>query len=236
MGRTHKAPAFQFYAAEWLADENVTMMTLEEEGAYIRALAFCWREGSIPADRKRLSALLKGAPESVLAAIEPRFTFGSTNNERLVHLRLDAERAKQAEWKQKSSEAGKKSAKLRQEKKMQVEPTLKNGSTLVQPKVNSSSSSSSSKVIPPLPPSVDPSVYAAWREMRCKIPRAPFTPQAESGIIADLAKLQEYGIDPNARLRKALASSWRGVLFDNDKPSAPADPLARMRFANGRPQ
>jgi len=53
-------PAFQFYAADWLADADVTMMTLEEEGAYIRALAFCWREGSIPADEKRLSVLLKG--------------------------------------------------------------------------------------------------------------------------------------------------------------------------------
>jgi putative transposase len=42
-----KDPAFQFYAADWLADEAVSVMGLEEEGAYIRALCYCWREGSI---------------------------------------------------------------------------------------------------------------------------------------------------------------------------------------------
>lgn len=33
-----KAPAFQFYAADYLADEAVTCMTLAEEGAMIRAI------------------------------------------------------------------------------------------------------------------------------------------------------------------------------------------------------
>jgi len=54
-----KAPAFQFYAADWLADEAVSVMSLEEEGAYIRALCYCWREGSIPADEDNCLACLR---------------------------------------------------------------------------------------------------------------------------------------------------------------------------------
>jgi uncharacterized protein YdaU (DUF1376 family) len=134
-------PAFQFYAADWLADADVTMMTLEEEGAYIRALAFCWREGSIPADEKRLSVLLKGGSRDVLAAVKQRFKISPSDPQRLVHGRLDLERKKQKEWREKSSEAGKKSGKIRREKKLHNEPTLNSGSYLVEPKANSTSSS-----------------------------------------------------------------------------------------------
>ena len=134
-------PAFQFYAADWLADADVTMMTLEEEGAYIRALAFCWREGSIPADEKRLSVLLKGGSREVLAAVKQRFKISPSDSQRLVHGRLDLERKKQKEWREKSSEAGKKSGKVRREKKLSTKPTFTSGSDLVEPRTNSASSS-----------------------------------------------------------------------------------------------
>jgi len=68
-----KVPAFQFYAADYLADEHVQLMTLEEEGAYIRALAYCWREGSIPADPEALSRLLKGGSTTVVRVVQARF-------------------------------------------------------------------------------------------------------------------------------------------------------------------
>lgn len=103
-------PAFQFYADHYLADENVQLMSLEEEGAYIRLLAFCWREGSIPADEVLLSRLCKGANLDIIRVVtkcfQPMFECGS----RLVHPRLEAERKKQEEWRKKSSDGGKKSA------------------------------------------------------------------------------------------------------------------------------
>jgi len=45
-----KSPSFQFYPRDWLGSQRVQMMTLEEEGVYIRLLCFCWTHGSIPAD------------------------------------------------------------------------------------------------------------------------------------------------------------------------------------------
>ena len=101
------------------------------------------REVSLP-DEKRLSVLLKGGSREVLSSVKQRFKISPSDPQRLVHGRLDLERQKQKEWRVKSSEAGKKSGKVRREKKLNNEPTLNSGLGLVKPKVNSSSSSSSS--------------------------------------------------------------------------------------------
>jgi uncharacterized protein YdaU (DUF1376 family) len=115
------SPCFQFYAAEYLADEDVALMTLEEEGAYIRALAYCWREGSIPSDDRRLSLLLKGASTTILRVVRERFKQHPTNGDRLVHERLDQERTKQAAWREKSAKGGQKSGEIRRmDKKLDI--------------------------------------------------------------------------------------------------------------------
>lgn len=133
------SPAFQFYAAEYLADENVQLMSLEEEGCYIRLMAFCWREGSIPSDLEKLSRLCKGASTTVLGVVAQCFEVSPSSSSRLVHKRLEAERKKQAEWREKSSMGGKKGAETKRLRV--VEPTL-------QPNGYSSSSSSSSLKAP----------------------------------------------------------------------------------------
>lgn len=53
-----KDPAFLFYAADWLLSEEVTSMTLEQQGAYMRLLCFAWLHGSIPATHATLQGLL----------------------------------------------------------------------------------------------------------------------------------------------------------------------------------
>src|ERR1043165_3174469 len=143
-----KVPAFQFYAADYLADEHVQLMTLEEEGAYIRALAYCWREGSIPADPEALSRLLKGGSTTVVRVVQARFKQHPEFADRMVHPRLEEERQKQKKWRDKSAEGGKQSAAKRQKRKADsrvVQPPLQpNLDGVVEPKGNSSSSFSSS--------------------------------------------------------------------------------------------
>jgi uncharacterized protein YdaU (DUF1376 family) len=144
------SPAFQFYAAEYLADEHVQVMSLEEEGIYIRLMAYCWREGSIPSDMDKLSRLIgKGGSTSSISVVLERFNQHPTEEGRMVHSRLEKERQKQAKWREKSSEGGKKSAEARSQK-----PKNENKRRVVEPKPNqsakggdtlqSSSSSSSS--------------------------------------------------------------------------------------------
>jgi uncharacterized protein YdaU (DUF1376 family) len=120
-----RAPAFQFYAADYLADEHVQVMTLEQEGIYVRLLAYCWREGSIPADITLLSRLCKNAPADSLNQVIERFEVHPERPDRLVHPRLEAERSKQADFRSERSKSGTKGAKKRWGPKP---PNRKNGS------------------------------------------------------------------------------------------------------------
>jgi uncharacterized protein YdaU (DUF1376 family) len=108
-----KSPAYQRYPKDYLNDENVVAMTLEEEGAYNRLMDYCWLEGSLPNDMRKLAAMCKNIPakrmQAIWDAIGGCFTAHPERADRLVHARLERERDKQAEWRLKSSEGGKRS-------------------------------------------------------------------------------------------------------------------------------
>lgn len=108
-----RAPAFQLYAADVLADANVVVLTNEELGAYFRLICHCWREGSLPNNSKKLAKLSssgrrwKRISESVL----PLFLTNTAGD--LIHKRLDEEREKQRKRREALSAAGNKGAKAR---------------------------------------------------------------------------------------------------------------------------
>jgi uncharacterized protein YdaU (DUF1376 family) len=64
-----RLPWFPFYAADWLADEKVQLMTAEQRGAYIHLLAYQWREGSVPADPLHLAQLAAASPDAIQVLI-----------------------------------------------------------------------------------------------------------------------------------------------------------------------
>lgn len=146
-----KPPAFQFYPAEFLSDENVVLMTNQEIGCYVKLLCYCWREGSIPIDLNRIAKLC-GEDGSAMAqlwlAIQPCFSSAIGDPSRLVHPRLEMERKKQEEFRKERSNTGKNGANKRWRNNLgnngsampepMAEPMAKHGSS-------SSSSSSSSK-------------------------------------------------------------------------------------------
>ena len=139
---SNKSPAFQFYPQDYLSSARVAEMSLEEEGAYIRLLCYCWTTGSIPADPERCARLVgKGCSTSVATFVQRSFNVCSTNVQRMVHDRLEKEREKQGLRREQTSFAGKKSAAARVASSTGA--TTKNKrSTSVQRKVNPSSSSS----------------------------------------------------------------------------------------------
>lgn len=98
-------------------------MSLEEEGAYIRLLAFCWQHGSIPADPENIARLIgKGASTTLATTLATMFEPGGDG---LIHRRLEEEREKQKIWSEKSSAGGKKSAEARRIKKQAQESPAK---------------------------------------------------------------------------------------------------------------
>jgi uncharacterized protein YdaU (DUF1376 family) len=105
-----RAPAFQFYPSDFISDEHVALMSLEQRGAYITLLCYCWREGSIPADMGllgRLCAVDGQAMTTLWPGLKSCFIEADGDASRLLNPRLEIERRKQDEHRQKLSEAGK---------------------------------------------------------------------------------------------------------------------------------
>jgi uncharacterized protein YdaU (DUF1376 family) len=87
-----KAPAFQFYADDFLA--GTSDMSAEEVGGYIRLLCHQWTKGGIPNDPDRAGrmATLLGSPS--LGYVLAKFSLcddGMLRNERLEQVRADQE-------------------------------------------------------------------------------------------------------------------------------------------------
>src|SRR5262245_38031093 len=106
-------------------------MSLQERGAYITLLCFCWQDQSLPADHGRLANIL-GLPASAFRKLWPHIASCFQEQEgRLVHPRLEKERLKQATHRQRQSDKGKASAANR--KPTEPQPNVNHGSTAVQP-------------------------------------------------------------------------------------------------------
>lgn len=94
-----KAPAFQFYPADFIMGTNE--MTSEEVGGYIRLLCHQWTNGGVPENRKKIETISRIFGESLDTVLE-KFELcegGKYKNSRLEAVRLEQEiyRAKQAE-------------------------------------------------------------------------------------------------------------------------------------------
>ena len=137
-----KRPAFQWYPKDYLTDERVVVMTLEEEAAYRRLMDFCWLHVSLPDDMNKMGAMCKtdGTHMAVLwDAISECFY---KHEGRWFHPRLDLERKKQDAHREAKVRAGKRGAKARWEKE-------ENGSAKVPPMAKDSPSSASASASAP---------------------------------------------------------------------------------------
>lgn len=94
-----KPPAFQFYADDFLA--GVADMTQAEVGAYILLLCHQWNRGSAPVEPERQQLLAKGSvSEHVLAKFQKQ-PDGTLKNQR-----LETERQKQEDYREKQRQKG----------------------------------------------------------------------------------------------------------------------------------
>lgn len=137
-----KRPSFQFYPADWLSDPNVIAMSPAQRGGYIHLLALMWStEDCFLKDDDAYLCRLSGLEPEDLRVVKLCFRVGSTNGQpALTHKRLDEERGKQDEWREKSSIGGKKSA----EKRWGDRVKNKGGYKMVEPNGNTSSSTPTS--------------------------------------------------------------------------------------------
>lgn len=200
------SPAFQFYPAEWLSSDNITLMTPAQEGAYIRLLCYAWNEPdcSIPDNDEQLAVLSRlgeGWFNGGSSVVRKCFVPHKTKSGRLVNLRLLEERKKQETWRRKSSEGGRKSAEQRRK-------AAKGGSTTVPTKS---------------PPPVEPMGNSLSSSLS-------LSSNKNNTLIQDLGNNQFMGsesisaeqVQPHARARKRPAKSHR-----DERTNQPAIQLVR---------
>jgi uncharacterized protein YdaU (DUF1376 family) len=205
-----KRPAFQFYPADYLGSQRVALMTLEEEGAYIRLLCYCWQHGSIPSNPDQIARLIgKGASTTLATTVATMFKPHSENGSLLVHERLEQEILKQNEWARKSAEGGKKSAQMRKMLKggsttvtRVVEDCLPNG---INQKATLQSSSSSTNYINK-PDSVPEQVWNDFIKIR-KAKKAPLTQTALNMIEREA---DNAGWTLEEAITECVSRGWQG--------------------------
>ena len=107
-----KSPAFRLYAADFDMDTNT--WTNEEVGVYLRLLLSQWVNKDLPADPKKLSKIARTSLKKfnfVFRSISHKFH--ENGDQKLVNLRLEAERVKQVNYFKKQSKSGMKGAEKR---------------------------------------------------------------------------------------------------------------------------
>jgi len=144
MSDTKRAPAFQFYPADFIAD--TTDMTAEEVGGYIRLLCHQWLTGSIPNDNERVARIagLMGVP-SVCYCITK---FVLCDDGTLRNSRLEQVRADQEAFRAKKTAAGlngstKRWSKCQTDSTTIVDPSLCHSTPIVLPLANTIANDSS---------------------------------------------------------------------------------------------
>jgi uncharacterized protein YdaU (DUF1376 family) len=122
--KINKAPAFQFYAGDFLSDLNVQIMTMSQRGIYITLLAMEWIEGSLPSDIRTLKVLCGQHPnfEEDWGAIKHCFY---EENGRIYNRRLESERSNMISYRERMSNNGKKGANVRWNGKAIAKPSNK---------------------------------------------------------------------------------------------------------------
>lgn len=101
------SPAFSFYAKDFML--STVTMSLAERGAYITLLAYQWDRGTVPSGAVELSRLFGCSASQAKAywsVLADKFEIGADGM--LRNHRLEMERAKQAERREKLAQNGRK--------------------------------------------------------------------------------------------------------------------------------
>jgi uncharacterized protein YdaU (DUF1376 family) len=121
-----KSPVFSFNAGDWLGSVRIAAMSPEQEGAYIRLLAYAWGDPdcSIPDDDRTLASMSRLGERwrAGAAAIRECFDRHPSRPGRMYSKRLLIERQKQSEHKEQASTAKPEKPKRPSRKKPVVYP------------------------------------------------------------------------------------------------------------------
>ena len=129
----HKSPAFQFYPDDFLGSGKVGTMTTDEVGAYTLLLCLEWNETGFVFDEEELARWCRMSRAKFRKAWSRVSRCFEERDGRMYNPRLQKEREKQAEWREKSAKGGRASAQAKAKGGARVvqPPLVPNGNTPV---------------------------------------------------------------------------------------------------------
>ena len=212
--KSMKSSGFSFSPSEYLANQQIQMMSLEEEGVYIRLLSYCWQNGSVPKDPEQAARLVgKGASTTVVASVLRLFD-ATQNPQELTHFDLQQQKERLTQWKEKSAAGGRKSAATRKGGSTTLDAVLeKMPETTILNTQKISMPASLPRKLAPSPPRIlalEPSGIDS------KASQETFERQAIAmGLLAtDGAFLHRQWRSKDPELRAGMASDWRQWMLD----------------------
>lgn len=104
-----KMPYFPFYPSDWLSSPRNSVLSLSQQGAYMRLLSYCWVSGdcSLPDDMEKLK-LLSGLHTDELSDVYQLFIAHPSLSGRITNKRLHDEWVKAEQISVKRSQASRK--------------------------------------------------------------------------------------------------------------------------------
>ena len=214
----NKAPAFQFYADDFIG--GTITMSHEERGLYVLALCIQWGQGSLAHDD--IERLGSGMAQPSLSKVKAKFELGEDG--RLRQHRMEKERMKQASYRAERSESGKKGAKSKWANGSANGSAIKE--PIAQPMANAwPPSPSPISILPKEPPAPAAHKKAGYAIPECFAGVDGFTdalqgwidsrkqlrkPATDHAVQLMLGKLSQQPGRAIAALNKCILSGWQG--------------------------
>lgn len=118
-----RAPSYPWYPRDFDMDEEVKLMTYEEEGVYRRLLDHQWFHGGVPCEIDLLARLVPKLPAAKFKRLWPSMAAKFTAVEgRLVNRKLERVRIEIDGFKERQRQAGRHSAEVRRQRHGSAQP------------------------------------------------------------------------------------------------------------------
>ncbi|WP_346318205.1 DUF1376 domain-containing protein [Chitinophaga sp. YIM B06452] len=189
-------PFFKFYPNDWLSAPEVILMTPAEEGAYIRLIALCWKEGGLPDDDDQLAVLSRLGKAWTKSKDRLRACFVSVDG-RLQHKRLLKEWEKHEQFREKQRTNGQRGGRPKKTVNELLDENEPKGLGFfglqkIKPKKSYSSSSSYSEEIieGENPPTAQPQSGGNAKPKKTVKPRIAFLPPSEPEVTLYFSSLK----------------------------------------------
>lgn len=207
-----KSPAFPFYPKDYESDENVKMMTLEQEGAFLRLLCHAWLHESIPGDVPSLAKICRVAP-SKMARLWPgvKPCFHRDDAGRLVNRKLEKIREGQRRFRQERSESGRKGAARKWSGRM-AQPENGDGSAIREPLADDGFRFRLPFPDTTEPPNPPPSAGGDSSNARDRLIRTATAATPERTLRDQVEELRRYGVSINEVMHRSVLRRLRDRL------------------------